>query len=43
VTKRIARKIERLVRHQLSIDPQVFPSGNFARNRVRIDQRREVT
>jgi len=28
VTKRIARKIERLVRNNLSIDHLLFPSGN---------------
>ena len=43
MTKRIARKIERLVRHHLSIDHPIFPYGNSARNRVRIDQRKEVT
>jgi Flp pilus assembly pilin Flp len=43
VTKRIARKIERLVRTPLSNRPPDFSFGNFARNRVRIDQRREVT
>ena len=43
MTKRIARKIERLVRNSSFHRPPDFSFGNFARNRVRIDQRREVT
>jgi hypothetical protein len=43
VTKRIARKIDRLVRHHLPIDHLAFSLGKLARNGAHIHQRREVT
>jgi hypothetical protein len=38
VTKRIARKIERLVRNHLSIDHLLFPLGKLARNGAHIHE-----
>ncbi len=43
MTKRIASTNNRLFQHRVSTGLPVFPFPKFARDRVRIHERREVT